>query len=242
MKNRHPCRHSRSLRTKKAVQRRCRERRRCAELRDRELKFLLEYGGGAAGWAVLDGTWWLLAKTVGGAVGLVCRAVRHARVAKVGREMAALGLPTPAELTERWQRHSRKKLSEALLLGAMLMRIAATLDSSACAGNAGQLAGRRGGLKAWLAENCPEIPYSTACRYRLLASRLAELLSLTGEASGTAMEWLLPGQPLPRSFSREERAGLAKLQDFVARLMEFHPSQAALGRLLAKELAAKKVA
>ncbi len=241
MKNRHPCRHSRSLRAPKAVRRR-RERRHAAELRDRELEFIMNYGGNGAGWAVIDGVWWLLAKTVGGAVGLVCKAVRRARVEAVGRALAAVGLPTPAELTARWKLHPRKKLAEALLLGAMLMRISATLDSSACAAGSGRLAGRRGGLKAWLAENCPEIPYSTACRYRLLASRLAELLAMTGEASGTAMEWILPGQPLPRSFSPEERAGLAKLQDFVARLMEFHPSQAALGRLLAKELAAKKVA
>ena len=226
-----------------------RQRRREALRRERdaeERNFL----GNCSHWSsapaamVADLTWWTVAKTIEGAVALVRCGVRRARAKKVGRELAAMGLPTPNDLRARWFRTPRKTLEEALLIGAMLLKISSTVDVSWTRDEEGRMKSRGGGLKAWLAEFCPDIPYSTACRYRKLAARLLELLALEGEGAGWAMEWVLPGQPWPRGVGREGETaeGIRAVRNFVEGLLTFHPSQRGLRWLLTRELARAKAA
>lgn len=226
---------------KSAFQRRRAALRRENEVRERE--FLMHWSAAPAA-LVADLTWWAVAKTVEGAAALIRCGVRAVRARRVGRELAAAGLPTPAELTERWHRSRRKSLEEALILGAMLMKISSTVDAEWKRDEVGRLASRGGGLKAWLAEFCPSVPYSTACRYRKLAERLLELLALQGEGAGWAMEWILPGQPWPRGAGRtgETAEGVRSVRAFVEGLLSFHPSQRGLRWVLTRELARAKAA
>ena len=224
--------------------------RRCAALRhEREMaehNFLTNWTHWSAGPGLLvaDLTWWAAAKTVQGTAALIRCGIRKIRAKKVGRQLAEMGLPTPADLTTRWHRTRRKTLEEALLLGAMLLKISPTTDASCKRDADGRIASRGGGLKAWLAEFCPSIPYSTACRYRKLAERLLELLALQGEGAGWAMEWVLPGQPWPNGVARtgEAAAAIRSVRKFVEGLLTFHPSQRGLRWLLTRELSRTKVA
>ena len=231
----------RRRRRDKAVLRRRRleaERRR-QELARRELSCLGGYCGGMLE-GVLALSWWAAAKTLEGAMALVRLGVHAVRARQVGRRLASMGVPTPKELSERWRRMGRKTVEEALVLGAMLLRIGATIDPEWRQGADGRIEARGGGMRAWLAEFCPDVPYSTAMRYRKLAERLLALLALEGEWSGWAMECVLPGQPWPEGVARrgETADAVRAARGFVERLLEFHPSQRGLRWVLTRELAA----
>ena len=222
-------------------------RRRRAELRregDRCEREYLSHWAAGPGALVADLTWWAVARAIEGAVALVRCGVRAARARRVGRELAAAGLPTPAELTKRWHRMRRKTIEEALILGAMLVKISSTIDAAWTRDEAGRLEARGGGLKAWLAEFCPSVPYSTACRYRKLAERLLALLALLGEGAGWAMEWILPEQPWPAGAGRSGATAdaIRSVRAFVQGLLTFHPSQRGLRWVLTQELARAKAA
>ncbi|MBP1588983.1 MAG: hypothetical protein ILO10_02165, partial [Kiritimatiellae bacterium] len=161
------------------------------------------------------------------------------RRAAMTRQMAKVHLPTPDALEARWHRTRRKSLKEALRLGAMLMLIADTTSNAIKLDQNGKLVGRGTGLKGWLKAYCPTIPYSTATRYKRLAEQLLLLLSIRGEGAGAAMTWVLPedalAQPVPRK-RHGEAAAIAKVQACVGKLLEFHPSQRSLGKVLRREL------
>ena len=66
-------------------------------------------------------------------------------------------------------------LREAVKFGAMLMELETIVGKSQGGYNSeGQ------GIKAWLAENCPEINYSTAINYKNLAAKSAALIGGAG--------------------------------------------------------------
>ena len=161
------------------------------------------------------------------------------RRAAMTRQMAKIHLPTPDALEARWHRTRRKSLKEALRLGAMLMLIADTTSNTIQLDQNGKLVGRGTGLKGWLKAYCPTIPYSTATRYKRLAEQLLLLLSIRGEGAGAAMAWVLPedalAQPVPRN-RHGEAAAIAKVRACVGKLLEFHPSQRSLGKVLRREL------
>ena len=161
------------------------------------------------------------------------------RRAAMTRQMAKVHLPTPDALEARWHRTRRKSLKEALRLGAMLMLIADTTSNAIKLDQNGKLVGRGTGLKGWLKAYCPTIPYSTATRYKRLAEQLLLLLSLKGEGAGAAMAWVLPEEghtcPLARK-QRKTASEIAKVRACVDKLLEFHPSQRSLGKVLRREL------
>ncbi|MBP1589294.1 MAG: hypothetical protein ILO10_03765 [Kiritimatiellae bacterium] len=183
-------------------------------------------------------TWWTIRKVIGIPVGIVQSRLARRRREAMTRELAGRGIPTPEALERRWHRSKRKKLREALRLGAMLMQIADTTSHALVKGKDGLVTGRGGGLKAWLKTYCPSIPYSTATRYKRLAEQLLHFLSIQGERAGAAMEWVLPeegGRVCGTSRSQEE-CELDRLREVVGRLMEFYPSQRGLAKVLKREL------
>ena len=128
------------------------------------------------------------------------------------------------------------------MLGALLIQVTGTLDDTRVKDEKGRVIHRNGGLKQWLAQYCPDIPYCTACRYRKLAIRLLQFLDAdgTGEGSvlldGASMELLLPQRPFPAGLTPAERRELSKVREVVEQLLTFYPSQRALRSALTREL------
>lgn len=193
------------------------------------------YGMGVLGLAA-DLACWTVAKGLQGTFRLVEKAVDAHLLRKMRKKMAGLGLPTPDQLETAWQRSPRKKIKEALRLGAMLLEISSTLDASPIAAERGRVSGRRGGLKAWLAQYCPSIPYSTAIRYRKLAEQLLLLLGNQGGKPSEVMDWSLPDGPSPSALPPAEAAAIRSVRVFVGGLLTFHPSQRRLRELLVRAL------
>ena len=102
------------------------------------------------------------------------------------------GTPTPQELATACSATPRKLL-ERLRLGSLLADLDPTLDRTLVyrelPNGAKRIRARGGGLKAYLTDNRISVPYSTLMRYKLLATRLRQLLSLD---TRLPLEWLLP--------------------------------------------------
>ena len=102
------------------------------------------------------------------------------------------GTPTPEELAAACAATPRKLL-ERLRLGSLLADLDPTLDRTfsftELPNGAKRYRSRGGGLKAYLADNRIPVPYSTLMRYKLLATRLRQLLALDARLP---LEWLLP--------------------------------------------------
>lgn len=119
------------------------------------------------------------------------------------------GLPyTPGELTHAWNIAIRG-MQNVVAFGAMLCEVDAGISRERIRCEDGRLAGQNEGLKSWLEENCPEINYKTAMKFR----RLAEItLAAARTEYGAAIEpgetasllGLLP--PKNGTFSAEEEA------------------------------------
>ena len=102
------------------------------------------------------------------------------------------GTPTPQELAAACAATPRKLL-ERLRLGSLLADLDPTLDRTfsftELPNGAKRYRSRGGGMKAYLADNRIPVPYSTLMRYKLLATRLRQLLALDARLP---LEWLLP--------------------------------------------------
>ncbi len=172
----------------------------------------------------------LIAKT------LIERGIERSKMREMTEKMTAAGLPTPAQVTERFKTKRRKSLSQALELGAMLLALTPTLDARRRHTTDGHIGGRSGGLKAWLAQYCPTVNYSSASRYRKLAERFLTYLQFEPAQASWAMSWILPDKPLPDAEDDDTRTACSKTRTAVATLLRYYPSQRALHRLLVSEL------
>ncbi|MBQ9345319.1 MAG: hypothetical protein IJT88_08930 [Kiritimatiellae bacterium] len=241
-RNRHPLARSRRSYRHSATYYRHREASARAEAEFVCKTFHFGLGGDAAtatAEIIVGGAWLLAGSVLLLGLNAIKAQVAKGRRAAMNRQMAAAHLPTPAALEARWHRTRRKSLKEALRLGAMLMQIADTTSNAIRLDQNGKLAGRGTGLKGWLKAYCPSIPYSTAMRYKRLAEQLLLLFSLKGEGAGAAMDWVLPGDETAPSCARsrsQTAREIAKVQACVGKLLEFHPSQRSLGKMLRREL------
>ena len=85
-------------------------------------------------------------------------------------------------------------LRECVKFGALLTEVGYYLGESRGGRHDG------GGLKGWLAENCPEINYDTACGYKALASKCVKMLGGGSQAVAVLQdktEVIPPGEDAP---------------------------------------------
>ncbi len=85
--------------------------------------------------------------------------------------------PTAAALLEQYGRaRGRGRVEEKIRLGSMLLDAEASVDSSLIRDAAGEIVGRRPGLRGWIRDNCPGLlgHYGALLGYRRLAAELRE--------------------------------------------------------------------
>ena len=94
---------------------------------------------------------------------------------KIRRRSTTAPMPTPQDILAAWnaRRSSRKAM---ILLGGMLHDLECYVDNCLKFDDAGNVIGRNGGIRGWLADNLPELlpKYKTLMRYKALAIRLRQ--------------------------------------------------------------------
>ena len=94
---------------------------------------------------------------------------------KVTRRSTSAPMPTPDEILAAW--NARKESREAMIrLGGMLQDLECYVDNCLRFDESGDVVGRNGGIKGWLAENLPDLlpKYKTLMRYKAMAVRLRQ--------------------------------------------------------------------
>ena len=134
------------------------------------------------------------------------------------------GTPTPREITAACAAAPRKLL-ERLRIGSLLADLDPTLDRTFAftelPNGAKRYRSRGGGLKAYIADNRIAVPYSTLMRYKLLAVRLRQLLSLDPRLP---LEWLLPHAAPADGIPADLRAAYWSARRRLARLLRENPN------------------
>ena len=94
---------------------------------------------------------------------------------KIRRRRTTAPMPTPESLLAAWveRKTSRKAM---ILLGGMMHDLECYVDNCLRFDEAGNVVGRNGGIRGWLADNVPELlaKYKTLMRYKALAVRLRQ--------------------------------------------------------------------
>ena len=95
---------------------------------------------------------------------------------KIRRRTTTNPCPTPDEFREAFARVGESAEAK-LLFGGMVHDLACYVDSCLRYDGAGNIVGRNGGIRAWLADNVPELSprYKTIMRYKALAMRVRQL-------------------------------------------------------------------
>ena len=134
------------------------------------------------------------------------------------------GTPTPQELADACAAVPRKLL-ERLRIGSLLADLDPTLDRTFAftelPNGAKRYRSRGGGLKAYLADHRIATPYSTLMRYKLLANRLRQLLSLDPRIP---LEWLLPHAAPDRALPSDLIPRYHAARRRLARLLRENPN------------------
>ena len=94
---------------------------------------------------------------------------------KIRRRRTTAPMPTPEVLLKAWndRKSSRKAM---ILLGGLIHDLECYVDNCLRFDEAGNVIGRNGGIRGWIAENVPELlpKYKTLMRYKALAVRLRQ--------------------------------------------------------------------
>ena len=101
---------------------------------------------------------------------------------KLKRRSTLAPRPTPAQVLAAWNARKESK-EKMILLGGMLQDLECFVDNSLRFDGDGNVVGRNGGIRGWLADNLPELldHYKTLMRYKAMAIRLRQA---TGTRSG----------------------------------------------------------
>jgi hypothetical protein len=146
------------------------------------------------------------------------------------------GTPTPEDLESPWKA-SPRTLADRLRLGSRLADLDPTLDHTllrtTLPSGKTVIRARPGGMKGWLEDRRVAIPYSTAMRYKKLAQRLRQLLSLDDRIP---LEWLVDGLPTNQSLPPDLAAPSANAKRQLSRLLSENRSLAALTRTVEQKL------
>ena len=127
------------------------------------------------------------------------------------------GAPTAAELAADCETFPRT-LAVRLRLGSRLADLEPTLDRG-LKRKTGRIRGRAPGMKGYIADARLSISYRTLMRYRLLANRLRQLLSLDPRLP---LEWLLPGTAPDRPLPADLQIPYSTARRRLARLLREH--------------------
>jgi hypothetical protein len=98
---------------------------------------------------------------------------------KINRRRTTAPMPTPQEVLEAW--NERKSSREAMIrLGGMLHDLECYVDNCLRFDESGNVVGRNGGIRGWIADNVPELlaKYKTIMRYKALAVRLRQVTEI----------------------------------------------------------------
>jgi hypothetical protein len=94
---------------------------------------------------------------------------------KIRRRRTTAPMPTPEELFKAWneRKSSRKAM---IILGGMMHDLECYVDNCLRFDEAGNVIGRNGGIRGWIADNVPELlpKYKTLMRYKALAVRIRQ--------------------------------------------------------------------
>ena len=159
---------------------------------------------------------------------------------KVTRRTTLAPCPAPDEVLAAWRVRKESK-ANMILLGGMLQDLECYVDNSLRFDEGGNVVGRNGGIRGWLAENLPELlgHYKTLMRYKAMAIRLRQVTgtrdpvptaALLGENAGapdSAANAGLPQQGMQRKPRREERRSRGERP---ARIVPESPGRIATGR------------
>jgi hypothetical protein len=151
---------------------------------------------------------------------------------------AKSGTPSPTDVADAWRiPRAPRTPAAALLLGDQLLAVEAPSAALHQIGPDGRchLVSRGGGLKEWLHNAAPTIPYSTATRYRRLAAHLRQWLQLPPEIP---LAWLFPTAPSPSTLtpSAPLRRQITRARRAFCDLLADYPSLARLQRRLETDL------
>ena len=121
---------------------------------------------------------------------------------KIRRRTTTAPCPTPDGFRAAFAR-VKESVEAKILFGGMVHDLACHVDSCLRYDEAGNIVGRNGGIRAWIAENTPELSprYKTIMRYKALAMRVRQL---TGLADPQPTSILLDH---PTEIWREESGG-----------------------------------
>ena len=94
---------------------------------------------------------------------------------KIRRRRTTAPMPTPEVLLKAW--NERKSSRDAMIiLGGMMHDLECDVDNCLRFDKSGNVVGRNGGIRGWIAENVPELlpKYKTLMRYKALAVRIRQ--------------------------------------------------------------------
>ena len=146
------------------------------------------------------------------------------------------GTPTPADLLDAWQADPRT-MATRLRLGSRLSDLDPTLDRTVTRRKLPNgktlIKSRAGGMKGWFSDRRIAIPYSTVMRYKKLAQRLRQILSLDDRLP---LEWLIDGIPAAHSLPSDLSSPYTTARRRLAKILRDNRSLASLVRHVEKEL------
>ncbi len=107
---------------------------------------------------------------------------------KVLRRRTCSPCPTPAAFREAFA-HARDSDEARLRFGGIVHDLECHVDNCLRFDGNGEIVGRNGGIRAWIAENVPELScrYKTIMRYKALAKRLRQAVGVSDPVSTEAI-------------------------------------------------------
>jgi hypothetical protein len=170
---------------------------------------------------------------------LVRRILYSSRQREAAPAPSLRGAPDRKDIASAWEKRPRT-MQDALRLGSRLLDLEPTVDNSRVwkenphTGRR-EVVFRHAGIKGWLQRNCPSVPYSTAMRYKKLASRLR---TVCGLPENVPLEWLLPDSPMPpaKGLDAKTLAAIEKGRRAMDKILAEAKSLRGLDRVVEREM------
>ena len=167
---------------------------------------------------------------------------RWRRILEKRERKESLNRPaTPDELAADWTQAPRS-VPTCLRLGSRLADLEPTLDSSlvykTLPNGRKHIIARNGGIKGWLRDHRVPVRYNTVMRYKKLAQRLRQVLSLDERIP---LEWLLSGLPADQSLPSSLSTPYETARRHLHRLLRDNPTLVSLTRLAEKKLGIQRL-
>ena len=107
---------------------------------------------------------------------------------RTSRRRTTSPCPTREDIIEAWTKR-RDSHDAAVRFGSMIHDLECYVDNSLLRDEAGEIVGRRGGVKAWLQENIPAlyVRYTTVMRYKAMAKKLRQVVGLADPVPAEAV-------------------------------------------------------